>query len=64
MGTSAFAHSLHGHPLHVVMRPMDNPLLDQMIRTYRTMHGNKTVDKDDFVRGLLARCGRERLWGF
>ena len=51
---SAFAHSLHGHPLHVVMRPMDNALLDQMIRTYRTMHGNKTVDKDDFVRGLIG----------
>jgi len=51
---SAFAHSLHGHPLHVVMRPMDNVLLDQMIRTYRTMHGNKTVDKDDFVRGLIG----------
>ena len=51
---SAFAHSLHGHPLHVVMRPMDNVLLDQMIRGYRTMHGNKTVDKDDFVRGLIG----------
>lgn len=51
---SAFAHSLHGHPLHVVMRPMDNALLDQMIRIYRTMHGNKTVDKDDFVRGLIG----------
>ena len=51
---SAFAHSLHGHPLHVVMRSMDNVLLDQMIRRYRTMHGNTTVDKDDFVRGLIA----------
>ena len=51
---SAFTHSLHGHWLHVVMRPMDNVYLDRMIRQYRTMHGNKTVDKDDFVRGLLA----------
>ena len=51
---SAFTHSLHGHWLHVVMRPMDNVYLDRMIRDYRTMHGNKTVDKDDFVRGLLA----------
>ncbi len=51
---SAFAHSLHGHWLHVVMRPMDNVYLDRMIRRYRTMHGNQTVDKDDFVRGLLA----------
>ena len=51
---SAFAHSLHGHPMHIVMRPMDNVYLDSMITHYRTMHGNKTVDKDDFVRGLLA----------
>jgi KDO2-lipid IV(A) lauroyltransferase len=51
---SAFTHSLHGHWLHVVMRPMDNVYLDRMIRQYRTLHGNKTVDKDDFVRGLLA----------
>jgi KDO2-lipid IV(A) lauroyltransferase len=51
---SAFAHSLHGHPLHVVMRAMDNVYLDRMIRYYRTMHGNKVVEKDDFARGLLA----------
>jgi len=51
---SAFAHSLHGHWLHVVMRPMDNQYLDRLIQSYRTMHGNKTVAKDDFVRGLLA----------
>jgi KDO2-lipid IV(A) lauroyltransferase len=51
---SAFAHSLHGHWLHVVMRPMDNEYLDRLLQHYRTMHGNKTVAKDDFVRGLLA----------
>ncbi len=51
---SAFVHSLHGHPMHVVMRPMDNPYLDRLLQDYRTMHGNKTVNKDDFVRGLLA----------
>jgi len=51
---SAFAHSLHGHWLHVVMRPMDNPYLDRLLQNYRTMHGNKVVAKDDFVRGLLA----------
>lgn len=51
---SAFAHSLHGHWVNIVMRPMDNPYLDRMLERYRTMHGNKTVAKDDFVRGLLA----------
>ena len=51
---SAFAHSLHGHPLSIVMRSLDNPYIDGLLQSYRTMHGNRTVDKDDFVRGLLS----------
>ncbi len=51
---SAFAHSLHGHRVNIVMRPMDNAYLDRLLQSYRTMHGNKVVPKDDFVRGLLA----------
>jgi KDO2-lipid IV(A) lauroyltransferase len=51
---SSFMHSLHGHPLHIVMRALDNVYLDRFMREYRTMHGNSTVDKDDFVRGLLS----------
>ena len=51
---SAFAHSLHGHRVNIVMRPMDNEYLDRLLQSYRTMHGNKVVPKDDFVRGLLA----------
>jgi len=51
---SAFTHSLHGYPLHVVMRPLDNVYLDRLTRYYRGMHGNTMVDKDDFVRGLLS----------
>jgi KDO2-lipid IV(A) lauroyltransferase len=51
---SAFAHSLQGHPLHVVMRPLDNVYLDRLTRSYRAMYGNSMVDKDDFVRGLLS----------
>ena len=51
---SSFMHSLHGHPLHIVMRSLDNVYLDRFMRHYRTMHGNSTVDKDNFVRGLLS----------
>ena len=51
---SAFAHSLYGHPLHIVMRSLDNVYIDRLARQYRTMHGNSTVDKDDFIRGLLS----------
>jgi KDO2-lipid IV(A) lauroyltransferase len=60
---SAFTHSMHGHWMHIVMRPMDNEYLDRMIRHYRTMHGNKTVDKDDFVRGLLSAMKADEVVG-
>lgn len=50
---SAFAHALYGHPLRFVMRPLDNPYLDHMVRDYRTMHGNIPILKDDPVRELL-----------
>lgn len=60
---SAFAHSLQGHPLSVVMRSLDNPRVDHLIQSYRTMHGNRTVDKDDFVRGLLAAMKKGEVVG-
>ena len=50
---SAFVHSLHGHWMHVVVRNLDNVYLDRLIQRYRSMHGNTTVSKDNFVRGLL-----------
>jgi KDO2-lipid IV(A) lauroyltransferase len=51
---SSFVLSMHGHLMHVLMRGMDNVYLGELILRYRTMHGNKAVDKDDFVRGLLS----------
>ena len=60
---SAFAHSLQGHPLSIVMRSLDNPRVDRLIQSYRTMHGNRTVDKDDFVRGLLAAMKKGEVVG-
>jgi Kdo2-lipid IVA lauroyltransferase/acyltransferase len=50
----SFAHSLYGHKLHIVVRPLDNPYLDALVRRYRTLHGNTTFDKQDFARGLLG----------
>jgi KDO2-lipid IV(A) lauroyltransferase len=60
---SAFSHSLHGHWMHIVIRPMDNEYLDRLIRSYRTMHGNKTVAKDEFVRGLLSAMKANEVVG-
>lgn len=51
---SSFVLSLHGHWMYVLMRNMDNAYLNRLILHYRTMHGNRAVDKDEFVRGLLS----------
>jgi len=61
---SAFAHSLYGHPLSFLMRPLDNPYLDRMMREYRTLHGNQTIGKDDPTRGLLRALKAGKVVGF
>jgi Kdo2-lipid IVA lauroyltransferase/acyltransferase len=50
----SFMHSLHGNPISVVVRALDNPYLDRLVTHYRTMHGNKVFEKQEFARGLLA----------
>ena len=50
----SFAHSVYGHPLRVVVRPLDNPYLDRLVTRYRTLRGNSVFEKQDFARGLLA----------
>lgn len=50
---SSFAHSLYGHPMNIVVRPLDNPLIDSLVDHYRTLHGNRTFSKQDYARGLL-----------
>jgi KDO2-lipid IV(A) lauroyltransferase len=50
----SFVHSMHGHWLNIVVRDLDNPHLDHWLRHLRTLHGNKTHDKDEYARGLLG----------
>jgi KDO2-lipid IV(A) lauroyltransferase len=50
---SAFAHALMCEPMHVVVRPLDNPVLDALIKSYRMGSGNRILDKQDFLRGIL-----------
>ncbi|MEO8661085.1 MAG: lysophospholipid acyltransferase family protein [Bryobacteraceae bacterium] len=50
---SAFAHALMAAPMHVVTRPLDNPLLEDLAVEYRSLSGNTIIGKKDFVRGIL-----------
>ncbi len=51
---SSFFHSLSGHPLRIVVRPLDNPYLNALVERYRTLHGATSFGKQDFARGLIA----------
>ncbi len=51
---SSFYHSLAGYPMGMVIRRLDNPLVDSLVNTIRCQHGNRVLHKDDFARGLIA----------
>jgi KDO2-lipid IV(A) lauroyltransferase len=51
---SSFYHSLMGYPMGMVIRRLDNPLVDRFVNRIRCLHGNRVIHKDDFARGLIA----------
>jgi len=59
----SFVHSLHGSWINIIVRNLDNPLLDRWVRQMREMHGNRTHDKNEFARGMLAAMKRGETVG-
>lgn len=55
---SAFAHALMTEPMAVMVRPLDNPLIDRLVEERRQLSGNKLLLKKDaalaVVRALRA----------
>jgi Kdo2-lipid IVA lauroyltransferase/acyltransferase len=60
---SSFYHSLMGYPMSVVIRRLDNSLVDNLVNRIRCLHGNRVLHKDDFARGLLASMRRGETVG-
>jgi KDO2-lipid IV(A) lauroyltransferase len=60
---SSFYHSLMGYPMSMVIRRLDNPLVDELVNGVRSMHGNRVLHKDDFARGLLTAMHRGETVG-
>jgi KDO2-lipid IV(A) lauroyltransferase len=50
---SAFAHALMTEPMNVVVRPLDNALLDSFVGRRRTLSGNRVIGKRDAARSIL-----------
>jgi KDO2-lipid IV(A) lauroyltransferase len=48
-----FAQALYGYPLHFLIRPLDNPLVDALINRYRCLSGNTPIEKNRSARAML-----------
>ena len=50
---SAYAHALLTEKMNIVVRPLDNPLIDDLVETRRALSGNVLLSKRDFARSIL-----------
>jgi len=60
---SAFAHALFTGPMNVVVRPLDNPLIDRMVERRRGLSGNRLISKRDIARPILKALAANEAVG-
>jgi len=48
-----FAQARFGHPLSFLAREVDNPMVDALVNSYRTLSGNKPIEKNQSARAVL-----------
>jgi KDO2-lipid IV(A) lauroyltransferase len=51
---SAFAHAWMTEPMNVMVRPLDNPLIDRIVEQRRTLSGNHLIYKKDAARAVIS----------
>ena len=60
---SAYAHALLASPMNVIVRPLDNPLIDALVERRRALSGNRLVLKKDFARVILKALAANEAVG-
>jgi KDO2-lipid IV(A) lauroyltransferase len=59
---SAFAHGLASGPMSILVRPLDNPMIDRLVERRRGLRGNRVIFKKDFARSILkALAGNDKV---
>jgi KDO2-lipid IV(A) lauroyltransferase len=58
-----YAHALYGHPLKFVVRPIDNPLVDELVNCYRMGSGNQVIEKKNSLKEILITLKRGEAVG-
>ena len=60
---SAFAHALMAETMNIIVRPLDNSAVDELVESRRTLSGNRIIEKKDAARGILKALGRNEAVG-
>jgi KDO2-lipid IV(A) lauroyltransferase len=60
---SAYAHPWFARPMNVVVRPLDNPLIDAFLERRRSLSGNRILWKKDFARAILKALAANQAVG-
>ncbi len=60
---SAFAHALMTEPMHIMIRPLDNPAIDRLVEDRRQLSGNHLIIKWDSARAVLRALHQNEAVG-
>jgi KDO2-lipid IV(A) lauroyltransferase len=60
---SAFAHALLTEPMHIMIRPLDNPGIDHLVEHRRQLSGNRLIVKWDGARAVLRALHQNEAVG-
>jgi len=60
---SSFAHSIYGYPLKFIVRAIDNSRVDDLISHYRTMGGNRPIQRRSAARDILKALRQNEAVG-
>lgn len=60
---SAYTHAIMTEPMHVMVRPLDNPLIDHVVEERRTLSGNHLIYKRDAARSVITALRRNEAIG-
>ena len=60
---SAFAHALMTEPMHVMIRPLDDPSIDRLVETRRQLSGNQLISKREAARAVLKALQQNQAVG-
>jgi KDO2-lipid IV(A) lauroyltransferase len=60
---SSFAHALYGYPLKFIVRPIDNPRVEELISNYRALSGNVPIRRRSAARDILKSLRQNEAVG-